>query len=237
MKKIFIIMLYLVFVGGTFVAAGADAPLEVTLTMKDTFRAGEKVDFQYQLRTRKNMKVHYEFWIECPAAPIPFAQEKFVQLKAGETLKDEFTVYEQLDPSLEPQTGEVVFKVYAPLKKTIRKKFALQLKPGFSCRLQVSNVQERKVKRKVVRADQAVYLDCHCSLQGVTLKGSLQKKGEKARQIDFPRELKLTPGRYRLRIAARKPGCKTVKHQHYFTVIDRPSPVKRLVVDKASLKP
>jgi hypothetical protein len=233
MKKIFIFVLYLVFVGGVIPAAGAEPPLEFSLNMKDAFRAGEKVSFQYRLMARKGMKVHYEFWIECPAAPIPFVQEKFVHLKAGETLKEEFTVYEQLDPSLEPQTCEVVFEVYAPLKQTIRKKFALQLKPGFSCRLQISNVQKRKVKRKVVRADQAIYLDCHCSLQGVTLKGSLQKKGEGARQIGFPRQVKLTPGRYRLRLTARKPGYKTVKQQHYFTVIDRPSPVKRLVVDKA----
>ena len=234
MKKILIAILYLVFVGGAIQAAGADTPLEVTLTMKDAFQAGEKVSFQYRLLARQNMKVHYEFWIECPAAPIPFVQEKFVQLKAGETLKDEFAVFEQLDPSLEPQTCEVVFNVYAPLKKTIRKKFALKLKPAFACRVQISNARTRKIRRKVVRADQAVYLDCHCSPEGVSLKGSLQKKGEKARQIDFPRQVKLTPGRYRLRITARKPGCKTYKKEYYFTVIARPSPVKRLVVDKAS---
>ncbi len=198
-------MLALVFPIGDVRAEGTT----MEIIMKDSFRVGEKISFNYSIMPETTAEITFQAYIDCPTAPIPLLEQRTIMLQAGQLYTDTYlgTIIEEF---IEPQTCTAYVEILEPFYQKVEKEFKIETKPSFEIRILSCKDEACAEESKVFVQGERTYFNYISEVAELEVSGKLTAPDGKVEELTLPADLILDQvGKYILETEAQKEGYKT----------------------------
>ena len=183
--------------------------IEIELDIKNTFVLGETILFHYSILSDSALQITISPYINCPAAPARFLQEKTIKLEPGKAYID---IYKGIliDQSIEPQICTAGIAILEPFYQKAEKQFKIETEPSFDVHIQFCKDQACTKKSKVFVKGDRVYFDYSSDVSDLSVEARLIVPDLSVKTLTLPVDAVLDrAGKYTLKVKAKKEGYKT----------------------------
>jgi len=207
-KKVILVMAVMIILSCALISA---ADYDIKIEIKDDFKQGEKIDFNYTIDFNLQGQVEYIVGIECDNLP-----SSLLDIRSENTDFEDKIVgkYEGLIVDKKYENCFAYVSIISPIEISGKKSFDVFGVLEFNFKIELN--------KKVFFKNEKINLDYDSSISAPEITSILTYPSGKERNIKIPSTLQLSEvGTYEINAEASKQGYKTIESSTQFAVIKK----------------
>jgi len=204
---------------------------ETTIYVKDSFKEGETISFDYSIYAEEDVSLVYLAHVECPNAPVALLDYKNLELKKDELSANTYTDF-KINSEIEPQTCIAYLEIMEPYHKKIEKEFKIITDPSFYIDINLCKDEECSKKTKVFLKDEELFIQSLSDVENPEKIITIIKPS--GFNVNSEKLVLDEVGQYSILVTALKQGYKDYSEKIDFVVIEESPSINEKTFVKSS---